>query len=82
MGPWEAVIVAVATVAGLFFVVMGFRGLIESVENFSGRCASCGRTAALPLPPQTHQCWRCHHGAGWTARRLIERLQPRHDTAR
>ena len=61
MGPWASVIVAVASLAAVFFTVMGFRGLVEVVENFSGRCVSCARTTLLPLPAQRHECWRCHY---------------------
>ena len=60
---------------------MGFRGLIESVGSFSDRCAGCGRTAVLPLPPQTYQCRRCHHAAEWMANRVIGCMQLRRDTA-
>lgn len=61
MGPWAAAIVTVASLAAVFFAVMGFRGLIEAVENFSGRCVTCGRATMLPLPTQPHQCRRCHY---------------------
>ena len=61
MGPWESVIVAVASLAGAFFTVMGFRGLIDVLDRSSGRCTGCGRVPLLPLSP-THECRRCHHG--------------------
>jgi hypothetical protein len=77
MGLWESVVVAVATVVGVFFTVMGFRGLLEAVESFPGRCARCGRTAMLPLPSQTHECWRCHHGDGLVTHLFPGWLQPR-----
>jgi hypothetical protein len=57
---WESVIVAAASLAGVFFVVMGFRGLIDAFDHSSGRCTRCGRTPMLPLP-HTHECRRCHH---------------------
>lgn len=61
MGPWASVVVAIGAVAGVFFAVMGFRGLIDTVQQFSGQCAGCGRTTLLPLPLQSHECRRCHH---------------------
>lgn len=63
MGPWASAVVAVASLAAAFFAVMGFRGLIEAVENSSGRCVTCSRTTFLPLPAQRHECWRCHYGS-------------------
>jgi hypothetical protein len=62
MGPWASAIVAAASLAGAFFAVMGFRGLIEALDDTSGRCARCGRAAYLPLPPRCHECRRCHYG--------------------
>jgi len=61
MGPWASAVVAVASLTAVFFTVMGFRGLVEAVENFSGRCVTCSRTTMLPLPAQRHECWRCHY---------------------
>jgi ribosomal protein S27AE len=61
MGPWESAVVAVAAVTGVFFAVMGFRGLIDALDNFSGHCVDCGRVAILPLSPQRHLCLRCHY---------------------
>ena len=63
MGPWESVIVVLSTVVGAFFAVMGFRGLIETLNDYSGECAGCGRTTLLPLPPQSLRCRRCHYAA-------------------
>jgi hypothetical protein len=60
MGPWATTIVSVAAVAAVFFAVMGFRGLIEGIEGFAGRCADCHRTTLLPLPV-SHRCWHCRH---------------------
>lgn len=60
MDGWEDAIVAAASVAAVFFAVMGFRGLIEGVEGFSGRCDDCHRATLLP-PPISHRCWRCRH---------------------
>jgi len=60
VGPWATVIVTAASVAGVFFTVMAFRGLIEGVEGFSGRCADCHRATMLPLPV-SHRCWQCRH---------------------
>jgi rRNA maturation endonuclease Nob1 len=61
MGPWASAVIAVASLVAVFFMVMGFRGLIEAVDNFSGRCITCARTTLLPLPAQRHECWRCHY---------------------
>jgi len=61
MGPWASAVIALASLAAVFFTVMGFRGLIEALENFSGRCVTCARTTTLPLPAQRQQCWRCHY---------------------
>jgi len=61
MGPWASVVVAVASLAAVFFIVMGFRGLIEAVDHFSGRCGTCARTALLPMPTGRRECWRCHY---------------------
>lgn len=61
MGPWASAVIAVASLAAVFFSVMGFRGLIEAVENHSGRCVTCARRTLLPLPAQRHECWRCHY---------------------
>ena len=63
MGPWASAVIAVASLVGVFIMVMGFRGLIEAMENFSGRCVTCARTTLLPLPAQSHECWRCHYTA-------------------
>ena len=63
MGPWATAIVAIAAAAACFFALMGFRGLIEVLEDFSGRCERCGRATMLPLPPGRHECRRCHHVA-------------------
>jgi hypothetical protein len=60
---WESAIIAVSSLAGAFFVVMGFRGLIESLGDYKGQCADCGRVALLPLPQRTLQCLRCHYAA-------------------
>jgi hypothetical protein len=62
MGPWEWLIVAGASLAGAFFAVMGFRGLIDALDRSSGRCTLCGRTPMLPLSP-THECRHCHQRA-------------------
>jgi len=62
LGPWADVIVSVAAIAGIFFVVMGFRGLVETIEGHSGRCCECGRASMLPPPASSHECWRCHRG--------------------
>jgi hypothetical protein len=72
MDAWAWTIVAVASVGAMFFAVMGFRGLIETLDSFSGSCAGCGRTAMLPLPSQSHRCLRCHFGAV-TSRHLTAR---------
>jgi len=61
MGPWASAVIAVASLVAVFFMVMGFRGLIEAVDRFSGRCVTCARTTLLPLPAQRHECWRCHY---------------------
>lgn len=60
MDGWADTIVAVASIAALFFAVMAFRGLIEGLEGFSGRCEECDRTSLLPLPV-AHRCWHCRH---------------------
>lgn len=65
MDGWADTIVAVASLAAVFFAVMGFRGLIEGVEGFSGRCEDCQRATVLP-PPISHRCWRCRHSAAKT----------------
>jgi hypothetical protein len=78
MGPWEAVVVVVSTVAGVFFAVMGCRGLVEVVQSFSGRCADCGRASMLPLPMQSHRCRRCQRGHASATEWLGHRLHVRH----
>lgn len=70
MGPWAWTVVAVAASVGVFFAVMGFRGLVDAVENFSGRCVGCGRTTLLPMSPQSHRCRRCHYGGLRTVQQL------------
>jgi hypothetical protein len=60
MGPWASTIVAIASVAALFFAVMAFRGLLEGIEGFSGRCDVCHRTPLLP-PPISRLCRHCRH---------------------
>ena len=77
MGPWESVIVAVSVVAGVFFAVMGFRGLVETVTRCSGECQDCGRTTLLPLP-QSLRCRHCHYGALRVADVFAWRSQLRH----
>jgi hypothetical protein len=57
---WADTIIAVASVAAVFFAVMGFRGLIEGIQKFSGRCDECHRATLLP-PPISHRCWHCRH---------------------
>jgi hypothetical protein len=74
MGPWESVVVAVSSVAGVFFAVMGFRGLVETLGDYSGECASCGRTTLLPLPQQSLRCRRCHAGAAHLGHLVAGRL--------
>lgn len=60
MGPWADTIVSVAGVAAAFLAVMAFRGLIEGLEGFSGRCDGCHRVTLFPLPI-SHRCWHCRH---------------------
>lgn len=60
MDGWADTIVSVAAVAAVFFAVMGFRGLVEGFEGFSGRCEDCHRATVLPLPI-SHRCWHCRH---------------------
>jgi hypothetical protein len=76
VGPWASVVVAVAAVAAVFFAVMGYRGLLETMENFSGRCITCARTTVLPLPERSRECWRCHYAL--VMQRLTARLSMRH----
>ncbi|HET6815828.1 MAG TPA: hypothetical protein VFH66_01180 [Mycobacteriales bacterium] len=78
MGPWESVIVVLSSLAGAFFAVMGFRGLIETLDDYSGKCAACGRTTLLPLPPQTLRCRRCHDGVLHVGHRFARRTQLPH----
>jgi hypothetical protein len=78
MGPWASAVVAVAAAAGVFFVVMGFRGLIEAIEQASGRCAQCGRVSLLPLPLGTRRCLHCHVEAGWVGHVMARRLHGLH----
>ncbi|HET6911640.1 MAG TPA: hypothetical protein VFH54_20120 [Mycobacteriales bacterium] len=37
MGPWADAIVSVAALAAAFFAVMGFRGLLQALDFFTGR---------------------------------------------
>jgi hypothetical protein len=60
MDGWADAIVAAASVAAMFFAVMAFRGLLEGLEGFSGRCDGCHRATLLP-PPIDHLCWHCRH---------------------
>jgi hypothetical protein len=62
MGPWESAVVTLAALAAVFFAVMGFRGLLEALDRSTGRCVGCERATFLPLPPESHRCWRCHYG--------------------
>ena len=78
MGPWASAVMAIAALLAAFFAVMGFRGLIDAIDNYSGRCGTCGRTAVLPLPLETHQCWRCHHGRRRVMQLVTGRLLVRH----
>ena len=78
MGPWASAIVAIAAVLAVFVAVMGFRGLIDTIDNCSGRCGACGRTTLLPLPLESHQCWRCHYGQRRVMQLVIGPLLVRH----
>lgn len=62
MGPWADTIVAAASLVAAFLAVMAFRGLMEGIEGFSGRCDGCHRVTFLP-PPINHRCWRCRHAS-------------------
>lgn len=77
MGMWAVVVVAVAVVAGVFFAVTGFRGLMEVLENYSGGCLRCGRTTMWPLP-SSHACRRCHYGDASLWQLLTRAVQLRH----
>jgi hypothetical protein len=68
MGPWASAIVAVSGVVAVFFVVMAFRGLVETLDGFPGRCTGCGRVTSLPVPLGRPQCWRCRHDVLATSR--------------
>jgi hypothetical protein len=70
--------VAIAAVLAVFVAVMGFRGLIDTIDNCSGRCGACGRTTLLPLPLGSHQCWRCHYARRRVMQLVIGRLPLRH----
>jgi len=78
MGPWATVIVIVATVVGVFFAVMGLRGLVQVLEGLSACCARCGRMTLLPLPLGSHECRRCHHGVLSLTHPLGGRARLRH----
>jgi ribosomal protein S27AE len=78
MGPWAYAIVGIAALLAVFFAVMGFRGLIDAIDQYSGECERCGRTTLLPLPLESHQCWRCHYGRRRAAHLAIVRLLVRH----
>jgi hypothetical protein len=78
MGPWASVIVGIAALLGVFFAVMGFRGLIDAIEHHACRCGECGRTTLLPLPLGSDQCWRCHNRRRRVAHLVISRLLLRH----
>jgi len=78
MGPWESVVVTIAGLAGVFFAVMGFRGLIETLDNGSGRCLRCGKAPNLPLPTQSHRCWRCHYPIDRSIQTVLARRQLHH----
>lgn len=78
MGAWAWAVLAIATIAGIFFTVMAFRGLIEAVDHFAGRCVVCRKVTVLPLPTQSHRCWRCHYRDALVAHPVLARLQPRH----
>jgi DNA-directed RNA polymerase subunit RPC12/RpoP len=71
-------VVAISVVAGVFFVVMAFRGLMAGLAHYVARCADCGRLTQLPLPTQRRQCWRCHYRWVSTIRPASGRMQPRH----
>jgi hypothetical protein len=73
MDPWAWAVIGAATILGMFVGVMGFRGLIDTLDQDNGRCTVCGRIAALPLPPTSHACLHCR------AHRLLgRRLSLRH----
>jgi hypothetical protein len=77
MGDWATAIVVVASLAGVFFAVMGFRGLIDALDSSTGRCARCGRAGLLPLPTRSHECRRCHRRPS-IAQFFSSRTQLRH----
>jgi hypothetical protein len=78
MGPWASAIVGVASLAGIFFAIMGFRGLLQALDRSSGHCAHCGCTTLLPLPSRSHECRRCHFGELSLTQLLARRMQVRH----
>lgn len=78
MGPWASAIVGVAAVLVVFFAVMAFRGLMDAIDRYPGPCGACGRTTLLPLPLQSHRCWRCHYGRRGVLHLVVGRLPLRH----
>jgi hypothetical protein len=56
---WAWATIGAAVVLGMFVTTMAFRGLMEIFDEASGRCGTCGRLAALPLPPASHLCLHC-----------------------
>lgn len=60
MDSWAWAVIAAASALAVFVMVMAYRGLIEVLEQASGRCAACGRLATVPLPPTSHVCLHCH----------------------
>ena len=61
MGPWESVIVVVASCVAFVIAVFAFRGFMETVEGVANRCEGCGSAGWWPLPVVRHQCRRCRH---------------------